>query len=203
MDLVLNRLRQGVKATLQQFGNGVWLDELGLAWERVQLGPRVQFETACLQAGFADPVALVKSFPFCHIVTQPEAHHRPIVKYDDPIPKLDRLAQQLRLDICSRYEHVAASDVVFELCQQFKVPSLDHFCLKVSSISTLQQLTDLNAKVSDFAAAYVGARWVMHVTSFHSSCDQTNHETSAGKSAPYMTWNGNCANICMYLSSIS
>ena len=156
MDLA-NSLRQEVKSVLRQYPTGVWLHELAIAWGIVHRQPRVQFQAACLQAGFPDPVALVKSCAFCQVTVQAEAN-RPMVKYDDPIPKLEGLARQLRLDICSRYEHAAVSDIVFEVCRHFKVPSLNYFCVVISSVPTLQQVAELNAKVSDFAAAYVGAR---------------------------------------------
>ena len=151
-------LRQGVKAVVQRYETGVWLDEFAVAWEIVHRQSRLQRQAACLQAGYPDALALVKSCAFCQVSVQPEAPHRPMVRYEDPVPKLEGLARHLRAEACDRYEHASASEVTFELCRQSKVSSLDHFCVALSAIPTLHQLTDLNNKISDFAAAYVGAR---------------------------------------------
>lgn len=153
-----NSLRHGLKAVAKHYPTGVWLDELHLAWEIVHHQSQLQFQAACMQAGYPDPVALVGSCACCPVTVQPNIPNRPMIRYENPLPKLEGLARQLRADACSRYEHVAVTDLVFELCRHFKVPNLDSFCESTSTIPTLHNVAELNGQISEFAAAFVGAR---------------------------------------------
>lgn len=154
-----NSLRQAVKQLIQRYPTGIWLNDFSVAWSTVYGQSSSQLQTALLQAGYHDDIELVKSCSgFCQITYAPEAPQRAIVRYADPLPKVEQLARQLRAESCARYEHVSCGQIVSAICRHFNVPAFEWFCVPASTIPTLQQLIDIEAKVYNFASAFLEAR---------------------------------------------
>ena len=152
-------LRHGVKKILQHYAVGIWLDDFPVAWTNVNGHTRQQLQADMLQAGYQDYSALLQDCNvFCQVTVQPEMPHRPIVRYSDPIPKIEVVAQQLRAARHKRYNYVSAPDIISELCRHFKVPGFGHFCVNIGDIPTLKQLTDLETKVYSYSSAFIGTR---------------------------------------------
>ena len=158
MEFVL-ALRQATKTVLQKFER-IWLEEFPVAWNRVYGQSHAQLQAAALQAGFKDYVDLLRNCStFCQFETLPEQAQRPLVRYIDPTSKVEVLAFQLRDEACQRFEHVSLSDVLHEISHRFGVNSFEELDVPISAIPTLQQLSDLEAKVYNYLSAFIGIRY--------------------------------------------
>ena len=150
--------RLGLKQVLQHYSTGIWLQDLGVAWANVLGRSSAPLQTLVLQAGYQDHIPLVEKCGFCQMIPQPGMPPRTILRLSDPLPKVEQLARQLRADSILRYEHVSVSKIVSDICQQLKVSSFDWFAMPMSSVPTLQQLTELEAKVYNFASTFLSIR---------------------------------------------
>ena len=150
--------RLGLKQVLQHYSTGIWLQDLGVAWANVLGHTSVPLQTVALQAGYQDHILLVEKCGFCQMIPQVGMPPRTILRLLDPQPKVEQLARQLRADSVLRYEHISVSKIVSDICQQLKVPSFDWFAMPMSSVPTLQQLTELEAKVYNFASTFLSIR---------------------------------------------
>lgn len=152
-------LRHGVNKILRHYQVGIWLDDFPVAWTNVNQQTTQQLQADLLKAGYRDYSALLQDCNvFCQITVQPEMPHRPIVRYSDPIPKIEVVAQQLRAACHKRYEFVCTPDLISEICRHFKVPNFGHFYVNIADIPTLKQLTDLETKVYNYSSAFIGTR---------------------------------------------
>ena len=152
-------LRHGVKKILQHYDVGIWLDDFPVAWVNVNGRTSQQLQSDILQAGYQDYNALLQDCNgFCQIIVQPEMPHRPIVRYSDPLPKVEAIAQQLRAACHKRGDYVSAPDIVVEICHQFKLTSFDRLCVNIADVPTLKQLTELESKAYSYVSAFIGIR---------------------------------------------
>ncbi|DBA85049.1 TPA: hypothetical protein ACH3X2_005780 [Trebouxia sp. C0005] len=154
----LNTFRLGLRQVLQHYNTGIWLQDLGVAWANVLGRTSVPLQTVVLQAGYQDHIPLVEKCGFCQMIPQPGMPPRTILRSLDPLPEVEQLARQLRADSVLRYEHVSVSKIVSDICQKFNVPSFDWFSISMSSVPTLQQLTELEAKVYNFTSTFLSTR---------------------------------------------
>ena len=152
-------LRHGVKKILQHYAVGIWLDDFPVAWTNVHGQTVQQLQADVLHAGYKDYTTLLQDCQgFCHITVQPEMPHRPIVRFADPVPKIEAIAQRFRADGHKRFGYVCAPDLITEICHHFKVATFGHFCANIADIPTLKQLTELETKVYSYTSAFIGTR---------------------------------------------
>ena len=153
-------LRTGVKRILQHYTIGIWLDDFPTAWTNINGHSAQQLHADVLQAGYKDYSALLQDcHGFSQITVLPEMPHRPIVRYSEPVSKVEAVAQRLRADGHKRFAYVCAPDLITEICRNFKVPGFGHFAVNIADIPTLKQLTELETKVYSYTSAFIGTRY--------------------------------------------